>query len=783
MKWSYIAPYSWASAVVLSSPMMGNPYPRLSTIAGLIAAFGMWRSISLTTPNTSLFTRALQWIMLLSAVICITITSQKLLGTITASIDDFPLLATTMCAILQLFGTTAVCMSGTVYCDNQYEVLTMRASGEVIDVYFLVTYACVSFYLLVYKGASLRDLAIFGATLVGYSLLRPVVLLLLLASYRDIGLMTFPPPALLFYDGFYRCLSFIALPWLVSAFLGDWENRRRMAQVLFVLDKSLIAMASVAILAGTLIALTVWYDSPGIAKNGTILIDDYHSDFWEPADVELDEESFGGKPLYAYSEFVRLLRCRWHVSIHSDGPLTEEVLANYSVVVLKTPIKRYSRKEREALLEFVNKGGGVWIIGDHTDLLGMTTHLNELIQSTGQSFRCDSVNRLSNGYYYNFRPGCMGRHVILRDIEEFEFLTSCSIDRPLCTGMDVITGSDLLSDPVNYSGRSFFGTMLCSPSHRFGCLTLCSCAKIGDGRLVLFSDGTVFSNFCLHGSGHLEFATNAVDWLNRRRNHADKTTYILGGSAMLLLAVLSIAIWRCRSKWRASALITLPTICLGWLIGSILISEINTYCYGKVATSIGNRHPQVGFVLNGYPARLPPIIGMADSDPWTSFNSFLLSVWRVGFEPVVYSTAEQIDWDVDALVFINPQTEVTESLRQRLERFVLSGGSLIVLDGARNDNSSANELLSPFDMTISFHEYKIFGGNVIDVGNVDDIVLSEATHGDGSAIAGLDSGWFSDGKVGNAMSVPDEKQREYYRVFFNLWKESCKSKMSSSATD
>ncbi len=71
----------------------------------------------------------------------------------------------------------------------------------------------------------------------------------------------------------------------------------------------------------------------------------------------------------AYSDFAdRLRSVGFIVESHekSDGLLTYELLKNYKVLVLPEPNSPFKDAEVDAILKFIENGGGVFLIGDHT---------------------------------------------------------------------------------------------------------------------------------------------------------------------------------------------------------------------------------------------------------------------------------------------------------------------------------------------------------------------------------------------------------------------------------
>jgi uncharacterized membrane protein len=69
------------------------------------------------------------------------------------------------------------------------------------------------------------------------------------------------------------------------------------------------------------------------------------------------------------------------VDVNTTRPYDDQLLSTYDVLVLKTPEEAIPDEEVAAIDRFVHRGGGLLLVGDHTNLLGMGTHLNSLRQA------------------------------------------------------------------------------------------------------------------------------------------------------------------------------------------------------------------------------------------------------------------------------------------------------------------------------------------------------------------------------------------------------------------
>lgn len=61
------------------------------------------------------------------------------------------------------------------------------------------------------------------------------------------------------------------------------------------------------------------------------------------------------------------------------------------VLVFKTPTEPFTDEEVSTIERFVDQGGGLFLIGDHTNLFGMSTYLNKVAAPFRLAFRSDDV--------------------------------------------------------------------------------------------------------------------------------------------------------------------------------------------------------------------------------------------------------------------------------------------------------------------------------------------------------------------------------------------------------
>jgi hypothetical protein len=110
------------------------------------------------------------------------------------------------------------------------------------------------------------------------------------------------------------------------------------------------------------------FQDPGAIKGGRVLVDEQHSN-WEWADRPFDTTWFGPQSTYNYACLMDYLGHYFRVRSNQEQPLSDRLLTDVDVLILKVPTQPFTRGEVDSIVRFVERGGGLWLIGDHTNFL------------------------------------------------------------------------------------------------------------------------------------------------------------------------------------------------------------------------------------------------------------------------------------------------------------------------------------------------------------------------------------------------------------------------------
>ena len=361
--------------------------------------------------------------------------SQPLLFQIFAHYHDMPWAARIEQLMFRSIGVDASVSSSILHRKTFEALIPINVTCEALGLYAVAVFMIAGIVLLsILRVSRLRWLACL-AILILYPLVRYQMLIL---AYEEIG------QTVLFWSSWVTVLTFIPMAVLIWRLVTPdilvtdhviWPQLDlRMASV----RASLISCAAAVCIVGLFS-----FQDPGASKRGRILIDESHSN-WEWTTRKYDTKWYNEASGYNYYCLADYLNHFYHVDRGSEK-ITAELLESYDVLVLKTLTRPLQQEEMDAIVDFVRDGGGLWLVGDHTNVFGISAHMNPLAQRFGMSFKYVATYDLTSGGLTVYRPSVMLPHPTVQYMPPvFLFGTSCSMDAPIWADCPVI-GYSLLS--------------------------------------------------------------------------------------------------------------------------------------------------------------------------------------------------------------------------------------------------------------------------------------------------------------------------------------------------
>jgi hypothetical protein len=563
-----------------------------------------------------------------------------------------------------------------------------------------------------------------------------------------------------------------------------------------------VAVALVLLGMGVLAAAWAW-DPIGSPKSGRVMVVERNSQ-WEPTTTPYDVNSFGEATSYTYRLIYNYAARRFDMSrLLPTEPLDAETLGRCDVLVLKTPTARFSPDEVKAIERFVRAGGGLLLIGDHTNVFRSSTHLNDVARQFGFTFRDDLLFRVGTPYEQPYRRP-WAPHPSVEHVDAMDFAVSCSIDPGDSLGTAAIQSPGLWSLPAEYHVGNYHPPAEYRSQMRLGPFVQLWATRHGKGRILAFGDSTIFSSFCIFQPGKSELMLNMIQWLNYRSRWDDRWLWMgLVIPAVLVGLGLVAAGVRFARRETAAWVLLLAAGLLGWTGSCTLVTTMARHAMPEPRDCPDFRLSENGTVPLDAPGRasrrdaVDVVIDRTVSDVPLSKGAFtqgdgagfgLLEQWipRLG-----YFTSRRQGPDVfsgDALVVLCPTGSISPEYGERLVEYVSGGGKLVVFDAPYNRGSTANSLLRPFSLAMD-HETtpngeltvgkdaagikvdaacQVIGGQTIaTIGGVP--VATRLSHGTGTVTAIGLATTFNDAAMGEHwMQVPDATLRKRYDVLFGL---------------
>ncbi|MEN6369971.1 MAG: DUF4350 domain-containing protein [Thermotogota bacterium] len=524
-------------------------------------------------------------------------------------------------------------------------------------------------------------------------------------------------------------------------------------------------VAATALLGTFLASLSLLLAPAGTRSSGRILFDEAHGE-WETTAREMDTEWYGMASTYNYDSLYR-----WLDGYYETGRVLERIdaagLEQGDVLVLKTPSVPYSSDEIHAIVAHVQRGGGLLVIGDHTNVFGTTSVLNPVLAPFGLQFGYDATYRLRDGGFTTYEPRS-AVDPVFQHVSRFDFLTSCSLHGGLFA-LPLIYDGRILASAADYSTRNFFPEGRITLTSTFGMFLQAAGTEAGRGRVVAFTDSTCFSNFSLHMDGYTGFLLGALEYL-RRQNPLPGWRPI-AAIAGILCATVGLAAG-ISARRRAVLTVGLVSIALGWgaAVATTAVWHHTTYPVPLPRHDV----PYVYFDISASRARISSQPLVANSlGTRGAFGTFFTWTQRVGLVPSLVSTRTSLV-EGRPYVVINPEG-VPSASRNRVVDYVRNkGGSLVLLGDPVRDRGGLDEYCALFGLAVvraQSDSLILSTGKTVQtvVSPAQTIFTSVAPAGAGRVVLLSDSVAFSDLALGGGFAVPSVIQRRLYDLEFWLF--------------
>ncbi|MGA2126981.1 MAG: hypothetical protein ABSG76_12600 [Xanthobacteraceae bacterium] len=362
----------------------------------------------------------------------------------------------------------------------------------------------------------------------------------------------------------------------------------------------------------------------------------------------------------------------------TDAELAEEgALAGVSALVVIMPRKVLAPDAHQAVWRFVDRGGGLLVLGDHTDLFGVMEPLDRLLDPVGVRFMFDSAFPVRRHWQYalDVRP-----HPItagIPDQVDIQIGTGASLQLVDGRASPVIVGRYAFGDfgnRLNVGRGGLLGDYRYQVGERLGDLPVVAAAAHGQGRVIVFGDTSTFQVLALPSSA--DFVERILRWLSVPPPDRPGPWPLVGGLLLAAAGLLLLLLYR-------------PAGALALVAAAVAVGDASHQLLPR---------PQ--------PATFAPAASMAVVDVGTvprfpfeffaddSYGGVFTALFRAGYFPLsnLRRGSDLLEQSGFA-AFVLPTQAPSAGQRRAVAALLARGGTLLVVDG-RPDPAAANALLA-----------------------------------------------------------------------------------------
>ena len=589
-----------------------------------------------------------------------------------------------LCApVMNLFGVKTVADNGVLFIESAYRTIVFPGAWEKAGLVHVLLLLVGGFTMLVMKKARAKHFCIFTGFTILYSILRYVFLLLIYTAIsahsifweRTFSFATFIPYALSLRF-IFRNLE----PPAISVF--EYSRKSKKAVVIAGLLGFLLVFTETAYFG---------FHAAGREKQGRVVVDEYHSD-WEWTTEEYDQSWYGERSGYNYYCFYDHIS-RFYETRRSHTEITEETLRDADIFIIKTPTMPFSDDEVSIIVSFVEKGGGLYLIGDHTNVFGTGYNLNQISELFGIRFNYDCTYELVEGSLSEYDTPLLA-HPSIHNLPHFLFATTNTLDMPWYA-QEIMVSYGLKNFQADYSQKNFFPEDSNAAEIQFGLFPQSCAVQYGKGSVLAFTDSTVYSNFWMFMPGKPELLLGSLQWLNRENAFPGQGPRLVLAPVFITLLLANFLFWYINRDKFLVVVWLLSGLC-ALLCGVFVFSMINK----RILPPPEPKEPYVSICFErGYSQfKLSDNLEGFLADASEQLNTFYVWTQRLGCVPSVEKDLESALKKGYAAVLVKPGAPIKNP--EKVLALVEEGANLVILDNLASGGHS-NGLLRLAGMELS----------------------------------------------------------------------------------
>ena len=293
------------------------------------------------------------------------------------------------------------------------------------------------------------------------------------------------------------------------------------------ISTALAAILSLCLLALTSCGKTETFEPPA-GEGPWVLVDLYHTTIQNPVDYRLDKGVYNYQGVFGYARaFDHLEENGYKWRALRNSPLSKQRLEGFDVLFINLVHDErpdFTDEEVEVIKEYVENGGGLFVVADHTNVYYHAERVNRFLEPMGievtyhTAIETGSQSVAGLGW---IAIDDLTDHPVNEGVEMFSFQTGgtmrASGDNATVTARLSENGfADFWDESTGagfYGNWTFDGDETLEPK---GKIPAGMVAEYGQGRIVVVGDQNMFGDAWLHFADNFEYMMNSFEWLAKQ---------------------------------------------------------------------------------------------------------------------------------------------------------------------------------------------------------------------------------------------------------------------------
>ncbi len=384
---------------------------------------------------------------------------------------------------------------------------------------------------------------------------------------------------------------------------------------------------------------------------------------------------------------TRYINLTDYTNVREISSITTKAFDNAAIFVVSNLNASFSDQERSIIWDYVDKGGSLLVIGDHTNVGGIQEPLNELLAPVGIQYRFDAALPFDEKFKWLTCTELLHHPITapLTSLDELQYGIGASLDLS-SSSFPIIIGSSVLSDNGNRSNGdiAYLGDYEYNKGEQLGDVILVAGAYYGEGKVLVCGDTSSFQNPALPFS--YQFLQSSFTWLTSKQTGTTRTLQI--GVSLLLLIGAALVYFFFKKD----------TISFAWFplflsLSLLLSASLNPLTL--TSSSSDDISGNLVYIDASHGERFS-----LESFTDDSLNGLLINLERNNLQPLILRDfSEEKILNSDLIIFNAPTATFTTDEVVFLQSYMQSGGVVMLATGYEDKDASL-PLLSAFNTDI-----------------------------------------------------------------------------------